>query len=44
LQAAIQAFESTLRDNVLVANLSFGSQEGMESVDLGQKTIRVAIA
>nr|WP_206703685.1 isoleucine--tRNA ligase [Paenibacillus alvei] len=44
LQAAIQAFESTLRDNVLVANLSFGSQDGMESVDLGQKTIRVAIA
>lgn len=44
LQAAIQAFESTLRDNVLVANLSFGSQEGMESVDLGQKTVRVAIA
>lgn len=44
LQAAIQAFESTLRDNVLVANLSFGSKEGMESVDLGQKTIRVAIA
>lgn len=44
LQAAIQAFESTLRDNVLVANLSFGSQDGMELVDLGQKTIRVAIA
>ncbi|MCR8845730.1 isoleucine--tRNA ligase [Paenibacillus sp. SC116] len=43
LQAAIVAFEGTLRDNVLVAELSFGQTEQMESVDLGTKTIGVHI-
>lgn len=44
LKAAIQTFESTLRDNVLVATLSFGAVDAMETIDLGQKTIRVHIA
>ncbi|MCM3337100.1 isoleucine--tRNA ligase [Paenibacillus sp. MER TA 81-3] len=44
LKAAIQAFESTLRDNVLVASLSFGTDDMMETIDLGQKTIRVHIS
>ncbi|MBD8496782.1 isoleucine--tRNA ligase [Paenibacillus arenosi] len=43
LQAAIVAFEGTLRDNVLVAELSFGQAEQMESIDLGTKTIGVHI-
>lgn len=44
LQAAITAFESTLRDNVLVSELSFGTVEEMEEVDLGSKSIRVSIS
>lgn len=43
LQAAITAFESTLRDNVLVSALSFGTAEGMETVELGAKSIQVSI-
>ena len=44
LQAAITAFEATLRDNVLVSELSFGTAEGMEEVELGSKSIRVSIS
>lgn len=43
LKAAIQTFESIFRDHILVVKLSFGTQVGMEPIDLGQKTIRVAI-
>ncbi|MGZ9585084.1 isoleucine--tRNA ligase [Paenibacillus marinisediminis] len=43
LKAAITAFESTLRDNVLVSGLSFGTAEGMDKVELGSKTVGVSI-
>ncbi|WP_028544990.1 isoleucine--tRNA ligase [Paenibacillus taiwanensis] len=43
LQAAIQAFEATLRDNVLVSALSFGEEADMETIELGSKTIGLVI-
>ncbi|UHA74110.1 isoleucine--tRNA ligase [Paenibacillus sp. 481] len=44
LKAAIQAFETTLRDNVLVASLSFEATAEMEQIDLGTKTIGLALS
>lgn len=43
LTAAIQAFDATLRDNVLVASVTFGEVEGMDTIEVGSKTIRVRI-
>ncbi|MBU5440539.1 isoleucine--tRNA ligase [Paenibacillus sp. MSJ-34] len=43
LQAAIQAFESVLRDNVLVSGLAFEAGDGMERVEIGGKTIGIRI-
>ncbi|OWR29531.1 isoleucine--tRNA ligase [Saccharibacillus sp. O23] len=44
LQAALQAFDSVLRENVLVNDVSFGSREGMERVTLNGKEVGIAIA
>nr|WP_206765682.1 isoleucine--tRNA ligase [Paenibacillus dendritiformis] len=44
LTAAIQAFDATLRDNVLVNSVTFGAVEGMDAIEVGSKTIRVRIS
>jgi isoleucyl-tRNA synthetase len=43
LQAALQAFDSVLRDNVLVNAVSFGFSDDMERVELGGKTVGIQI-
>ncbi|MCM3784410.1 isoleucine--tRNA ligase [Neobacillus mesonae] len=43
LKAAIEAFETVLRENVLVTELSFGTSDDMEKVEAGSKTIGVKI-
>ncbi|SFS61206.1 isoleucine--tRNA ligase [Paenibacillus sp. 453mf] len=43
LRAAIEAFESVLRENVLVTDLAFGASEDMEQVEAGSRTIGVKI-
>ncbi|MDN4070200.1 isoleucine--tRNA ligase [Paenibacillus vini] len=44
LKAAIQAFEQVLRENVLITDVTFGTEEGQgETVDLGGKKIGVYI-
>ncbi|SMG13638.1 Isoleucyl-tRNA synthetase [Paenibacillus aquistagni] len=43
LKAAITAFEATLRDNVLLSELTFDQVENMEKIELGSKVIELAI-
>lgn len=43
LRAAIEAFESVLRENVLVTDLTFGASDDMERVEAGSRTIGVKI-
>lgn len=43
LQAALEAFDSVLRENVLVDGVSFGSEEGMERMTLGSKEVGIKI-
>ncbi|MCQ4086094.1 isoleucine--tRNA ligase [Saccharibacillus sp. JS10] len=43
LQAALNAFDSVLRENVLVNNVSFGQAEGMEQVTLNGKEVGIKI-
>ncbi|PWV89390.1 isoleucyl-tRNA synthetase [Paenibacillus cellulosilyticus] len=43
LQAALQAFDNVLRENVLVNSVSFGSPEELERVELGGKTVGIQI-
>ncbi|OWA36721.1 isoleucine--tRNA ligase [Saccharibacillus sp. O16] len=43
LQAALQAFDTVLRENVLVNDVSFGSREGMERVTLNGKEVGIAV-
>lgn len=43
LEAALRRFDSVLRDNVLVNEVSFGRTDGMESLQAGDKTISLAI-
>jgi isoleucyl-tRNA synthetase len=43
LQAALQAFDSVLRENVLVNSVSFGTADDMERVELGGKTVGIQI-
>jgi len=42
-KAAIDAFEAVLRDNVLLRELHFGRRDGMERVQIGDKTVGIAI-
>lgn len=43
LKTAIEAFETTLRDNVLVSELTFGTVDNMEKIELGSKVIELEI-
>ena len=43
LQEAIQAFDDVLRENVLVTEVTFGSNESMERVEAGGKSIGIYI-
>ncbi|WP_172249815.1 isoleucine--tRNA ligase [Saccharibacillus deserti] len=43
LQAALKAFDSVLRENVLVDGVSFGSQGDMERMTLGGKEVGIKI-
>ena len=43
LQAAIEAFEDVLRENVLVTDVTFGTVDGMERVEAGGKAIGIYI-
>lgn len=43
LRTAIEAFESVLRENVLVTDLAFGASDDMEQVEAGLRTIGVKI-
>ena len=43
LKAAIAAFDSVLRDNVLVTDVRFGEEAGMERVELGGKSVGIHI-
>ncbi|MFC5403077.1 isoleucine--tRNA ligase [Cohnella soli] len=43
LEEALRAFDSVLRDNVLVNNVSFGKTDGMETAQAGDKTFGIAI-
>lgn len=43
LRTAIEAFESVLRENVLVTDLAFGASDDMEQVEAGSRTIGVKI-
>ncbi|QWU14922.1 Isoleucyl-tRNA synthetase [Paenibacillus sophorae] len=43
LKAAVTAFESVLRENVLVTTVDFGSGDSFETVDIGGKTIGILI-
>ncbi|MFD2702247.1 isoleucine--tRNA ligase [Paenibacillus shunpengii] len=43
LRTAIEAFESVLRENVLVTDLAFGASDDMERVEAGSRTIGVKI-
>lgn len=43
LQEAIQAFDDVLRENVLVNEVTFGSNESMERVEAGGKSIGIYI-
>ncbi len=42
-KAAIQAFEQVLRENVLLREVGFGTEAGMERVQAGDKMIGIAI-
>ncbi|MDO7905388.1 isoleucine--tRNA ligase [Paenibacillus sp. JX-17] len=44
LRAAVEAFDSVLRENVLVTDVTFGDQEPMEKVELNGKTVGIHIA
>ncbi|CAM4344195.1 isoleucine--tRNA ligase [Saccharibacillus endophyticus] len=43
LQAALTAFESVLRENVLVNHVSFGSADGMERMTLNGKEVGIKV-
>ncbi|MFC5467182.1 isoleucine--tRNA ligase [Cohnella suwonensis] len=43
LEEALRAFDSVLRDNVLVNGVSFGKADGMEKAQVGDKSFGVAI-
>ena len=43
LHAALQAFERVLFDSVLLTDVSYGETDGMERVQLGEKTIGIRI-
>ncbi|MFC5703575.1 isoleucine--tRNA ligase [Cohnella faecalis] len=43
-EAAIKAFRHVLNENVLVNEVSFGSSADMETVQAGEKTIRLSIS
>ena len=43
LQAAIEAFDEVLRENVLVTEVTFGTHEGMERIEAGGKAMGVYI-
>ncbi|WP_214629155.1 isoleucine--tRNA ligase [Paenibacillus agaridevorans] len=43
LQEALRTFESVLNENVLLQSLSFGVEEGMDRVSLGDKEIGIFI-
>jgi isoleucyl-tRNA synthetase len=42
-KAAIEAFDSVLRENVLLREVHFGSKDGMEQVQIGDRTVGIAI-
>lgn len=44
LQTAVQRFEHVLRDNVLLLELAFGKQAGMEYVSVDQKSVGIHIS
>lgn len=44
LQMAVQQFESILRDNVLLLDLTFGKQAGMEYVSIEQMSVGIHIS
>lgn len=44
LKTAIEAFDHVLRENVLVNQVAFGRIEGMEIVELGDKSVGIYIA
>ncbi len=44
LTGAIQAFDHVLRENVLVKDVVFGQEAGMETVELAGKTLGIRIA
>ncbi|MFC4778445.1 isoleucine--tRNA ligase [Paenibacillus sp. GCM10023252] len=43
LQAALQAFQEVLMDNVLLNTVTYGAADGMERVSLGEKEIGILI-
>jgi isoleucyl-tRNA synthetase len=43
LEAALRAFHNVLKENVLVNQVSFGKSTAMETVQLGEKSIGIAI-
>ncbi|RKN62791.1 isoleucine--tRNA ligase [Paenibacillus ginsengarvi] len=43
LRTAIERFDHVLRENVIVADVRFGKEDGMETVSIGEKSMGLAI-